>query len=172
MTWLTLIRGWNEVQRLRTHSYKHADTQTHTHAFCPICNVLSKTNNQTNACPVFRRPNPNQELKSQESGKSKSWTLVNRTAMEEFISLWLGSMLYTDLSYPTFYWGEQIRQERRVSSRFDLRIRCRWRRMSNLLSVRLRAAVRYFGPWNFERTVLDCFVWAHSFHKAPRASAI
>lgn len=92
--------------------------------------------------------------------------------MEEFISLWLGSMLYTDLSYPTFYWGEQIRQERRVSSRFDLRIRCRWRRMSNLLSVRLRAAVRYFGPWNFERTVLDCLVWAHSFHKAPRASAI
>lgn len=74
--------------------------------------------------------------------------------MEEFTSLLLGSMLYIELSYPTFYRGEQIRQERRVSSRFDLRF-C-WRRMSNLLSVRLRAAVRYFGPWNFERTVLDC----------------
>lgn len=92
--------------------------------------------------------------------------------MEEFVFLLLASMRYRDLSYPTRYRGEQIRQERRVSSRFDWRFWFHWRTMSNLLSVRLRAAVRYFGPWNFERTVLDCLAWAHSFHKAPRASAI
>lgn len=76
------------MQRFRTHTNKHADAQMQTHAFCPICDSRSKTDRQTNtenkqSVLLVEEQFPTKNS-NEERGSSQSWTLINRTAVEEF----------------------------------------------------------------------------------------